>query len=600
MKFISRTELVFLTFILSLAAFLRFHGLGELSYHNDELSILMRCRYDSFAEFLKYGAVSVHPLYFQVGTWLWTRMVGFEPFLVRLPFVMMGIAAIPMTWFVGRQWFSREGGLLAAAAMALLAFPIYYSQIARPYAPGLFFCLLASCLFEIWRRQEDPIGRKAIFIGIGMVISGSLATGMHYFAMLYILLLFSLGFLILQTSHRKTYLILMSFFVVSYLPQVTKLSGDLSRAGLDWLGPPSQDWLLVFFERLFNESGLLAVGLLLIGITSLTNRWRFIKGKPGWWMTFFLFFGTIAIGYTYSILRKPVLQDSYLLFSLPLFFALIFSGLRGRAWKILVPLLMLLHTLFVFRYYSHIHHGDYKWISEQIGEAETKYGSFGLDGYFHTNSPDYVNFSMDLYGSGAFPLAGYDLYAPSSVSQLKQNLSSNTAQYFFNSRIKVGPDIRPVILDFYPLVLQSSTHPQRYFQLFSKITPGDTVFSQKYSEEVSTGPGKPFSEFAEFNLGGLQIKNEDRFVLQASVRNLDQDEHVKLAVQTFSDGETLFWEEFPVDWYTLEGSNWWTVSGEFPIFDYPRNGKMKIFLYSPAARNVRMKDLTVTILRNAG
>jgi hypothetical protein len=94
---------------------------------------------------------------------------------------------------------------------------------------------------------------------------------------------------------------------------------------------------------------------------------------------------------------------------------------------ILISILFLFHTLFIFKYYDHVHHGDYKWISEQIAAADKQYGNFGLDGYFHTNSPDYVDFSMELYGSGAFPLAGYDLYENEAMSNLKENLEFNPA-----------------------------------------------------------------------------------------------------------------------------------------------------------------------------
>jgi hypothetical protein len=109
-----------------------------------------------------------------------------------------------------------------------------------------------------------------------------------------------------------------------------------------------------------------------------------------------------------------------------------------------------------------------------------------------------------------------------------------------------------------------------------------------------------YSQSAELDLAEFGMQNGDRLVLQAEVRNLDLDEHVKLAIQTTSDGKILYWDEIPVSWYTMTGSNWWTLSGEFSLFDYPPEGEIKIFLYSPAERNVWMKDLRVAILRNAG
>ena len=621
MKPYSRIEIFLLAVILAAGAFLRFTGLADLSYHNDELSILIRCQYDSFGEFLEFGAISVHPYFFQIGMWLWTQVAGFEPLMVRLPFALMSIGSIFLTWVVCRRWFGKTSALLAAAAMAFLAFPLYYGQIARPYAPGLFLCLLATIFWDKWLQEE---GKKWWQL-IAFVLISSLASGMHYFATLYIGLLISAGFFFLRGKMWTKYMLGLIAFLLLYIPQLLKLKRDLGRGGLDWLGPPGIDWLPNLMGSIFNGSGLLALVVLVVCLVALGNSWGRIKFQRGLWLSLLLFFGTFLIGFFYSLLRKPVLQESYMLFSLPLFFGLLFAGFgqyRIAFKQILLTLglsiVFLLHTTLAFRYYQVPQHSDYKRISEQIAAAQKQYGSFGLEGFFQTNSPAYVDFCLNLYGNGSFPMVGYELNKYGAINHLGAVLSSTDAQFFFNTRIKTGPDIRPMILDFFPIIRQYSTEEKRYFQLYEKLFPGDTVFHQSTTHEMllsgqcyegqyqfsadcifSTSPMQPFSGGLNVPLSETGFDETDRMVVSAQVRNLSLDENAKLGILITQGESNNRWLEIPLIWYDFAGTDWVNITGEYSMMDFPQDAEVKVFLFSPAGMNVLMKNPELSILRNA-
>ena len=143
-----KTDQIILLIILLLAAFLRFYNYAGWSLSNDELSALSRLQFDSFSEMIEKGVMlgDFHPAGVQVFLWFWVKVFGNSVVAVRLPFVIFGIVSVYLVFLIGKRWFSPAAGLFAVSAMAFLQFPILFSQLARPYSPGLLFSL-ATVLF---------------------------------------------------------------------------------------------------------------------------------------------------------------------------------------------------------------------------------------------------------------------------------------------------------------------------------------------------------------------------------------------------------------------------------------------------------------------
>lgn len=89
------------------------------------------------------GGENSPPLFFALA-WL-TAKLGDPSVWIRLPSILLGTAAVPLTYAVGRESVGRVAGLIGAAVMAMAPFVVFYGIEARPYAALMFF-IVASTL----------------------------------------------------------------------------------------------------------------------------------------------------------------------------------------------------------------------------------------------------------------------------------------------------------------------------------------------------------------------------------------------------------------------------------------------------------------------
>ena len=93
--------------LMALAALLRFWRLSDMPFMHDELSALVRL-YPSLWETIRIGVAQqdTHPPGVQVFEWLWTWLFGTSEFAVKLPFVLMSLAALPLLYRTAMAWTS--------------------------------------------------------------------------------------------------------------------------------------------------------------------------------------------------------------------------------------------------------------------------------------------------------------------------------------------------------------------------------------------------------------------------------------------------------------------------------------------------------------
>ncbi len=82
---------------------------------------------------LELTSVDIHPPLYYLLLRLWIGVAGSSVVSVRLFSVLIGTAAVPLLFVVGRRLLGRSGGLLAATLLALSPFHVYYSQEVRMY-----------------------------------------------------------------------------------------------------------------------------------------------------------------------------------------------------------------------------------------------------------------------------------------------------------------------------------------------------------------------------------------------------------------------------------------------------------------------------------
>src|SRR5665213_45856 len=210
-KISDKKFLSFLGAITLVGFILRLHGLGSESLTADEASALLRLQFPNFSSMIEGGVrPDGHPAFTQILLWFCTKYFGVDEFSVRLPFAIFGTASIWLSGVIAKKWFSNSAGLATASGIAFLQFTLMYSQLARPYAPGLFFTLLSA---YFWTKfvivREDSYGEKShrkIDIA-GFAVAAALAAYSHYFSLLTTALLGIAGIFFVAKEIRARYIL---------------------------------------------------------------------------------------------------------------------------------------------------------------------------------------------------------------------------------------------------------------------------------------------------------------------------------------------------------------------------------------------------------
>ncbi|MGI8892357.1 MAG: glycosyltransferase family 39 protein, partial [Bacteroidia bacterium] len=209
----------FLFIIIFIATVMRLWQFDFFSYSNDELSAIIRLEYDNLGDLIEHGVKKndFHPAGVQVFLYYWTKIFGTSEFAVRLPFVIAGILAVLFSYLVAKKWFGKNTALFTAAAVAALSYPILYSQIARPYSPGLFFCM-AGVYF--WSRLIFENQWKEYKNLSGYILFSTLAAYTHHFSFLFMIIVGATGLFLIKRRYLKTYLLAALVVFILYLPHL--------------------------------------------------------------------------------------------------------------------------------------------------------------------------------------------------------------------------------------------------------------------------------------------------------------------------------------------------------------------------------------------
>jgi hypothetical protein len=308
-----------------------------------------------------------HPPAYYVFIHIWTRAMGDHEFILRLPSLIGGILCVPLTYALGRAWKRPWAGLWASALVALNPFLIWHAQDARMYT-----FLTVSGLGSIWFAAQLASGRKTGANSLGYVLTTLLALTSHYYALFLLAaqnMAWVVGWLTRWYPRRraKSWLGTQAALALLYLPWLAIASGFILGHNKDWI--PSIDLLALgarlglAFSMGTNVSTQLAIpGLFVYAILFLTGlviaSRRDIQTTS--WPT--LLIGAafvLPIGLTFGIsLWRPIFDERYLIYGLPLFLLLV--G-RGLAWigeqRPGVPVILFcflalfsLHSLYTYHY----------------------------------------------------------------------------------------------------------------------------------------------------------------------------------------------------------------------------------------------------------
>ncbi len=479
--------------VLAVAAALRLYRYASWSLSNDELSALSRLRFDGLPALIEGGVKpDMHPAGVQLFLYAWTHLAGLSPWALRLPFVLAGIASVFLLYRIGTILFNRHAGLAAAATLAVLEYPVQYSQLARPYGFGLLFVLAAAffwvriCFPE---RTRDP-SRPGMAVYAGFVMSVVACMVTHYFAMFQAGLICLSGLLFVRGRILRYYLLCGAAILVLYLPNAGILMHHLATGGLGgeggWLGPPDASFFGKYLGYAFNGKGMLLAVAAAFCVLSAIRAVRRKDGVAALALAWFLV--PLFTGYVYSVTVNPVLQYSVLLFAFPFLLLYLYSFLPGvRTPLYPVPFTAFLlaagtwSTVFANRYYTTEHFAVFGPLAGQAAAWDDRFGAENITRVANVHSPYYLDYYFERMGR-TVPFAMYRCNTYDAMGPLVRVVNGSRTPCFLYawSNILDLPETEAVIRTRYPFVAGKSMHFNSGIVLYSRDStwyrPEDILF----------------------------------------------------------------------------------------------------------------------------
>ncbi|MCB2208955.1 MAG: glycosyltransferase family 39 protein [Bacteroidetes bacterium] len=328
----SQTGLL-LFFIILVGAVLRFWHFQDIPFTFDELSAMSRTQFDSFHDLIRIGVVErdSHPAGIQLFLYYWSILFGESEMVIKLPFLLAGIASVYLVYRIGIIWFGKTSGILSAAYVSSLQLFVMYSQIARPYISGLFFTLCAVLFWSKYFFRSPEIKYIA-----GFVIFSALAAYNHYFSLLFIAVLGISGLFLINRKNWLAYILAGVAILMLYIPHLSIIFAQAEKGTIGgWLGAPGPYFLMEFAFWLFHHSYFAIAVFVLIIVVGFTmnksTRKLDLLRKKRWLLLIWLLPAPI-FGYIYSFTKEPILQYSLLIFTAPYLFLLMLSFVGE--WKV--------------------------------------------------------------------------------------------------------------------------------------------------------------------------------------------------------------------------------------------------------------------------
>lgn len=173
--------------ILALAAFLRFYQLSAyMTFLGDEgrdaiivMDILKGINFPLIGPPTSVGNIYLGPLYYYMMA-IPMAIFYLNPVAAAGMNALLGVGTIILIYYLGKNWFSRYAGLIAAYLYAISPVTITYSRSSWNPNPAPFFSLLS--ILGLWKARSTGNYKWLILTGV----SAAAALQMHYLALILI------------------------------------------------------------------------------------------------------------------------------------------------------------------------------------------------------------------------------------------------------------------------------------------------------------------------------------------------------------------------------------------------------------------------------
>jgi uncharacterized membrane protein len=317
---------------------LRFYKLTYQSLWYDEIHTVLRSGPEvsipSIMGYAENSEVDQPPVFF-LYTHFILKAFGVSDITVRLGSVLMGLLAIPVMYFLGREVVNSETGIFAATLTTVNYFHIFHSQEARFYT--LLFLL--SALSYLFMVRAFKYVRIIDFVLYSLFTVLLLYT--HYFGIV-VFAAQVLTFVVLvfyKWNDRKFIIfgfasgLLICLAFLPWLPIVLKHN----QVGSFWVRKPTWYFML---DYVYNYLGKDAVQVALFAFFIFLFVRQFIKkdyqelqSRQVYLILILWLLISYLIPYIRSIVSTPILHMRYMIISLPAWILVFSAGWSAIANK---------------------------------------------------------------------------------------------------------------------------------------------------------------------------------------------------------------------------------------------------------------------------
>ena len=597
---------VVLLIIIVTASVLRLWKLGESSFMHDEFSALIRTGYDNFHDLIRDGVMlnDMHPAGVQVFLYYWVKIFGWNELWIKLPFALMGVASVYLTYVVANQWFNKNVGLLSAALVSVSQLFVLYSQLIRPYTPGLFFILL---LVYFWNKILFDETKPMLWIYVGFALSAFCAAEIHMFSTAQAGLIALTGlffFKNLEKARKKAYLWSCAAALILYLPSFPVFYHQFFlEGGLEgWLAKPKADFLATFLSYTLNYGDVFIFTILIIVLLPFILRKVNHDGRVSFRIVSFAwFFIPFLIAFVYSFLRQPVIQYSTLVFSYPFLIIAVFSffdeKIPAKTTGVIVGVLLLTGVMSLVldrQYYKRFYEQGFKQVAVEMIEDQSRYAD-DIAFVAYSSRPEMVEHYQNKYGV-------------TNVKNFDEDSDIADYEHFINNCDK---DIIGVGL---------TDHADMKMELFAVaeypyLIDEKTCFTSRYLTLTKNNNGKPLLHVLRENVQIEKGKEwtgsvcfpadfkpiEERFGFVADVQALDTINRIILVVEIIDaqTKETVLWTGYEEkDRVIMPGEVVRLVNGFF-IFNIDMKDKeFKVYVWNMDKKPLIIRNLSYYKAKN--
>jgi hypothetical protein len=545
---------------------LRLWNLGNYSITADELSTIQRLQVRSFGEAIQVGVVpDFHPAGVQIFLYYYCKLAGSGEWALRLPFFICGVLSLLLVYKIASAWFGNVAGMFTLALCSVSQLFVIYSRLARPYAPGLLFCLLL--VWFLYQMSESE-NKKAYRFVLPAALSMAAAMYTHYLAFFFAGMAGISMLFVMKREHLLPLLLSGLLACLLFLPHLSLTLRQLGYGGVGgpegWLSAPEPQFFSDFALFVANDS--LRILAVVTALFLLLTGFRFhLHGKRSLWVLCVVWALVPPVfAYTYSVKVNPILQMSGLVFSTPFFFMAGAAFLEHfkktyHVWTIAGMCLLLAGiTVGEKHFYQRNFFGEFRALAQADADADKQWGKENITHTLFTESEFFRTYSLKHFD----PAPQYAAFIPGGAGYLRsfaEQVQQANTDYFSYGWSNLGNpyEVLDLIREKYPCLVQKKYFFNSEWYLFSKPGKGHPAdaplrsFSFPCDSNAMLHEGNPYGKTFEANLYETYVRPENIVSCEAVIASSGSHPVAELVMEIKREDSLVYWRSNKLDNFPL-------------------------------------------------